>query len=209
MLTPAEIVTFWKACDNIGGVFGALWKTLLLTGCRLREVSGMKHGELGDNNVWEVPSSRSKNHLTFVVPLPPQALAVINSVPVIEGAAGFVFTTNGRTPISGFSKAKKALDAEMAKIAGQPIKPWRTHDLRRTVSTIMNELPDDGGLGIAPHIVEAVLNHVSGGRANVAGTYNRSKYLSEKRVALQRWADHVEGLVSGRKAKVVPLRKKR
>ena len=73
----------------------------------------------------------------------------------------------------------------------------------------MNESPDDGGLGIAPHIVEACLNHISGGaKAGVAGTYNKAKYLSEKRAALQRWALHIEGLVSGRKAKVVPLRKK-
>jgi len=104
---------------------------------------------------------------------------------------------------------KKALDAEMAKIAGKPIKPWRVHDLRRTFSTIMNESPDDGGLGIAPHIVEACLNHVSGAsKSGVAGTYNAATYLSEKRVALQRWAAHVEGMVSGRKANVVTLRKR-
>jgi integrase len=206
-LKPAEIVIFWKACDSVGGVFGGLWKTLLLTGCRLREVSGMTRAELGDNGVWEVPSSRAKNHLTFMVPLPQQAIDVIATVPPIKGEAGLVFTTNGKTPVSGFSKAKKALDTEMTKIAGQPIKPWRVHDLRRTVSTIMNESPDDGGLGVAPHVVEACLNHISGGaKAGVAGTYNKAKYLSEKRVALQRWAVHVEGLVSGRKAKVVPLK---
>jgi integrase len=208
-LKPAEIVIFWKACDSVGGAFGALWKTLLLTGCRLREVSGMTRAELGNNGVWEIPSSRIKNHLTFMVPLPQQAIDVIASVPAIKGEAGLIFTTNGKTPISGFSKAKKNLDAEMAKIAGRPITPWRVHDLRRTCSTIMNESPDDGGLGIAPHIVEAVLNHISGGaKAGVAGTYNKAKYLSEKRVSLQRWANHIEGVVAGRKANVTPLRRK-
>ena len=117
-----------------------------------------------------------------------------------------MFTTNGRSPVSGFSKMKKALDAEMAKIAGQPIKPWRMHDLRRTFSTFLNESPDDGGLGIAPHIVEACLNHISGeAKKGVAGTYNAAKYLSEKRVALQRWALHLQGITSGKAAKVVEL----
>jgi integrase len=214
VLDQTEIIYFWKACEQIGGVFGALYQTLLLSGCRLREMSGMTRAELGDKGVWEVPASRTKNHLPFMAPLPSSALKVINSVeppPIESGASGhnsgLVFTTNGKAPVSGFSKAKKNLDAEMAKIAGRPITPWRVHDLRRTCSTIMNESPDDGGLGIAPHIVEAVLNHISGGaKAGVAGTYNKAKYLSEKRVALQRWANHIEGVVAGRKANVTPLR---
>jgi integrase len=204
-LDKTEIKWLWKACDNIGGPFGALWKTLLLTGCREREASDMVRSELGDNNVWEVPSCRTKNHLAFLVPLPPLALDVISSVPTIKESA-LVFTTSGKTAVSGFSKAKRQLDEKMTEIAGQPIKPWRIHDLRRTFSTIMNESPDDGGLGIAPHIVEACLNHISGGAKNgVAGVYNKAKYLSEKRSALLRWADHIEGLVSDRKPKVVPL----
>jgi hypothetical protein len=61
-------------------------------------------------------------------------------------------------------------------------------------------------LGIAPHIVEACLNHVSGARAGVAGTYNRAACAPEKRAALERWAAHVQGLVEGRPAaNVVPL----
>nr|WP_244563308.1 site-specific integrase [Bradyrhizobium lablabi] len=215
-LDNAEIILFWKACEAIDepkegstqrGIFGALYKTLLLTGCRLREPAGMDRTELADNGVWEVPGERTKNHLPFMVPMPQSALEIINSIPTVGGSnSGLVFTTNGKTPISGFSKAKKALDAAMAKIAGKPIKPWRGHDLRRTFSTMLNESPDDGGLGIAPHIVEACLNHISGGaRSGVAGVYNQSKYLSEKRVALERWANHIDGLVSGRQAKVVPI----
>jgi site-specific recombinase XerC len=211
-LDNSELVQFWKACDAIDepkegstqrGIFGALYQTLLLVGARLREVSGMDRTEL--NGVWEVPGDRTKNHLPFLVPLPAAALEIINAVPTVAGSS-LVFTSNGKTPVSGFSKAKKALDTKMAEIAGKPIAPWRVHDLRRTFSTTLNESPEDGGLGIAPHIVEACLNHISGGaRSGVAGTYNKAKYLSEKRVALQRWASHIEGLVSGRKADVPSL----
>nr|WP_256467244.1 site-specific integrase [Bradyrhizobium sp. 30] len=213
---------FWKATDALGGVFGPLYRTLLLTGCRLREVSGMTRAELGDKGVWEVPSSRTKNHLAFVVPLPQLALDIINTVPPTnqKNEPGLVFTTSGKTPISGFSKAKKALNAETEKIVKRDrskdsdslpfAKPWRVHDLRRTFSTVMNESPDDGGLGIAPHVVEACLNHISGSaKANVAGVYNKAKNLPEKRIALQRWASHIEGLVAGRKANVTPLRSKK
>jgi hypothetical protein len=62
-------------------------------------------------------------------------------------------------------------------------------------------------LGIAPHIVEACLNHVSGARAGVAGTYNRALYAAEKKAALERWATHIESLVAGKStSNVVSLR---
>jgi integrase len=95
--------------------------------------------------------------------------------------------------VSGWSKLKKRIDRRM------DTAPWRLHDLRRTTATGMAEL------GIAPHIVEAVLNHVSGARAGVAGTYNRAAYAGEKKAALERWAAHVEGLIKGQRAKIGPL----
>ena len=64
---------------------------------------------------------------------------------------------------------------------------WRLHDLRRTVAT---RLGDQGAL---PHVVEAILNHISGHRAGVAGIYNRAIYAAEKREALVRWAETVAG----------------
>jgi hypothetical protein len=69
------------------------------------------------------------------------------------------------------------------------IAAWRLHDLRRSTATGM------ANLGIAPHIVEAVLNHVSGAKASVAGTYNRAAYEPEKRIALELWAAHIEALI--------------
>ena len=69
--------------------------------------------------------------------------------------------------------------------AGASVRPWRLHDIRRTVATRMAES------GVLPHVIEAVLNHVSGHRAGVAGVYNRAIYSEEKRQALQRWAEHI------------------
>jgi integrase len=113
----------------------------------------------------------------------------------IEGCP-FAFTTNGRTPVSGWSKTKKRLDRTMGDLP-----PWRLHDLRRTTATGM------ATIGVAPHVVEAALNHISGAKAGVAGTYNRAAYAAEKKSALERWAAYVEALVAGRSATVVPMRR--
>ena len=86
-------------------------------------------------------------------------------------------------------------------IAPGPIPPWRLHDLRRTAATGMAEL------GIAPHIIEAILNHRSGHKAGVAGIYNRATYDGEIKRALAIWAEHLSGLVEGRESKIVPLKR--
>jgi integrase len=197
VLTDAEIVAFWKASDEAGEPFAQLLKLLLLTGCRLNEVAGMRRAELGEDGMtWSLPGSRTKNHRAHVVPLPPVARVILATVKPIEGEGGLVFTTTGRTPVSGWSKVKSQLDAAMQ------IPAWRLHDLRRTAATGMAEL------GIAPHIIEAALNHVSGAKAGVAGTYNRAVYSPEKRAALERWARHILGLVSQRPDNIVVLDKK-
>jgi integrase len=195
-LNNGEIVKFWHVCDEVGEPFGQALRLLLLTGCRVREVSEMRRSELSeDGATWTVPSERTKNHHVCVVPLPPLARDIIASGKQIASKDGYLFTLNGRAPVSvGSSKIKHKIDKEM-----KPSQPWRLHDVRRTAATGMAEL------GIAPHIIEACLNHVSGARAGVAGVYNRAAYASEKKAALERWASHVQGLVSGKPANVVAL----
>jgi integrase len=194
VLTNAEIVKLWNATAAVNGAFGAVLKLLLLTGCRLNEIAGLRWEEIGEDGAEiRLPGARTKNHRPHIVPLAPLARDVIASVPRIDGCA-FVFSTNGRTPISGWSKTKARLDAEMG------IAPWRIHDLRRTCVTHMAEL------GVRPDVIEAAVNHVSGSRAGVAGVYNRSELMPERRTALRRWAAHVAGLVGGRPANVTPIR---
>lgn len=207
-LSAAEIKEVWAAMSALevsdepkqrGDIFGRLFKLLLLTGQRREEVAAMRWDELHDLKSvgarWELPGQRTKNGLPHIVPLAHQAAAILRKTPRI-GKSPFVFTTSGRCHVSGFSKAKLRLDAEIAKSRKkrgirQAMPEFVVHDLRRTVSTQMHE-----GLRIQPHIVEAVLNHVSGHRAGVAGTYNRALYLDEKRDALAAWADWLEALHS-------------
>lgn len=194
-LTDAEIKSFWAAASRERPEFSAALKLLLLTGCRLKEVSGMRRNEMSeDGAAWNLPGNRTKNHLDFVAPLPPLVRELIAEVPAAGGE--FVFSTNGgRTPVSLGSKIKNRLDAAMK------IPPWRLHDLRRTFST------GAAKLRILPHVIEACLNHVSGFRSGVAGTYNKYDYLPEKTEAMERWAAHVAGVVSGKAANVTPIRR--
>jgi integrase len=205
-LSTSEIRWFWRAADALGQPFGALFQLLLLTGMRLREAAHMTWAELDDDRtVVSLPGARTKNgrpHLVFLSPLARECLAGVRR---IEGKPDYVFTTTGITPVSGFSKAKRDLDEAMLEIAvienlKAAIEPWRLHDLRRTCATTMAEI------GIAPHIVEACLNHISGHKGGVAGTYNRASYANAKRAAWERWAAHIETIVSGRPANIVPIR---
>ena len=196
VLTNAEIRLFWTATDTIGEPFGALLKILLLTGCRREEVAGMRWSELSeDGATWTIPAARTKNWRVHDVPLSPLAQSIIAGVTKIEG--DFVFTTTGRTSVSGFSRVKARLDVLMGAVP-----PWRIHDLRRTAATGM------AAIGVPPHLVEAILNHTSGAKASVAGVYNRYAYEPEKKAALARWAAHVEAIVTGELSAgvVVPLR---
>ena len=215
VLTNDEIRWFWQATETadaprVPGAprpFAPLLRLLLLSGQRLDEVAGMTRDELHGEATWQLPGSRTKNKRAHVVPLPPLARELIDSMP---GNAGLVFSTTGTSPVSGWSRMKRRLDEAMLAVARKErgakatIPAWRLHDLRRTAVTGMAEL------GIRPDVIELTVNHVSGHRGGIAGVYNRSELIGERRAALERWAAHVESIVSGKPTeKVVPLTAKR
>jgi integrase len=201
-LSNDEIRWFWQASVAEGQPFGNIFRLLLLTGQRLNEIAAMQRAELFDNAL-NLPGSRTKNHRPHIVPL---CQAALDLIPAVE--TDYVFTTTGVSPVSGWSTVKTRLDAAMLKIARKEkgnaftIPHWQLHDLRRTAITGMNELR------IEPWVVEQVVNHVSGpAKKGVAGVYNKARLLPERKIALQRWSDHVHGLVSGTQANVIPLRR--
>jgi integrase len=131
---------------------------------------------------------RTKNARAHLVPLAPAVRRILATIP---RTGPLVFTTTGTTAVSGFSKAKRQLDETLSLLRTDlglpPLPSWTLHDVRRSMVTVMNE-----HLGIAPHIVEAVVNHVSGpAKRGVAGVYNRAIYLEDRRRALEAWADFV------------------
>jgi integrase len=203
ILTDAEIAAFWRATGGLGYPFGPLFRLLLLTGARLSEVSNMTRDEItGDE--WLIPARRAKNGKAHPLPLSSAALDVLATLP----ASGFMFTTTGVRPVSGFTKAKDRLDAAMLKALrddsddeAAKLAPFVLHDLRRTCASGMARL------GIPVPVCERVLNHVSGSFGGVAGVYNGHSYADEMRRALEAWGDFVLTLTGEREraANVVKL----
>ncbi|MEE7466212.1 hypothetical protein MOF8_04330 [Methylobacterium oryzae] len=199
VLSERELAAVWHACG--ADDYGRIVRLLILTGQRREEVGAMRWSELDltpGKAVWHLPAERTKNKLPHDVPLPDAALEILQSTPhrSAQPTAGALAEERdlifgeGKGAFQGWSNAKAAMDARIAKNAPanlkMPMPPWRLHDLRRTMVTGMNDL------GIAPHVVEALVNHISGSaKAGVAGVYNRATYATEKREALNAWAEHV------------------
>jgi integrase len=157
-------------------------RLLLLTGQRRNEIGKLQWTEVDlARGMIVLAPERTKNSRQHEVPLSRQALAILARQPR-RNTTPFLFSD--KQGFKDWDKGKARLDKRLG------IAPWRLHDLRRTCATQMAEL------GVQPHIIEAVLNHVSGHKGGVAGVYNRARYSDEMRSALQRWADHLDRITA-------------
>jgi integrase len=196
-LSDPELRALWLACEG-DGPFGQALRMLVLTGARRNEVSHMRWSEIdAERQAWILPSERSKNAREHVIPLSSQAWALLDAMPRFAG--DYVFSADGRGPIVGWAKAKTRISGK----AGIAEEGWRLHDTRRSVAAGMARL------GVSVPVIEKALNHQSGVFRGIVSTYQTHDYADEIRIALQRWADHVEQIVGGRPAKVIKLRGQR
>ncbi|WP_340263962.1 site-specific integrase, partial [Sulfitobacter pontiacus] len=192
VLSDDELGALWAACDIEGYPFGDCMKLLILSGQRRAEVAGMRWSELDlEKRLWTLPSQRAKNGKQHTVPITEEMLDVLRKVPRFLNS-DFVFTTTGKSPISGFGRLKERLDRAMP----EGTEPWINHDLRRTMSTNMAQL------GVPQPVTEALLNHKTGVVSGVAAIYNVYSYANEKREALGAWSEHISKLVELQNAKV-------
>jgi integrase len=199
VLTDSEISLIWRAsqgeiCNGIESTYpgGPFVRLLLLTAVRRGEAAQMTWDEVSlDNALWVIPAHRIKSGVPHEVPLSHMAVDLLASLPRFAG--GFVFsTTGGRAPIKDFDKFKDAIDRRAADLAD-----WRFHDLRRTARTNL------ASLGVTPFIAELVIGHQ---QAGVHKVYDLHRYQSEKREALERWANRLRGIVTPPPANVRRLR---
>ncbi|WP_354096345.1 integrase family protein [Bradyrhizobium sp. RT10b] len=214
VLKDFELRLIWRHAGDDD--HGTILKLMMLTGQRADEIANLgrseiakvevprKRGEDGapDLPAYEIdaidlPGERTKNKRPHLIPLAAAAKALLDAKPVRADADGklreFVFGI-GQRGFSGWSRCKERLDERIAKELGRPLEHWRPHDLRRTMSTKLND-----ELDVLPHVVEAVLNHVSSlqsGKKGVGGVYNKALYLRERVVALNRWAKHLDAITS-------------
>lgn len=181
VLTDDEIGRIVRAARAEPFPFGPYVLLLLATAARRGELAAACWSHIDrDAAMWEIPAHLSKNGKPNLVPLSPFALLVLDALPRLEGC-NLIFSTNRRTPISGFTKMLQRLST-LSDTSG-----WRLHDLRRTAATGMARA------GIDPHVVEKVLNHTSSATLSaVAFVYNKYGFSKEKRVALDGWGSFLD-----------------
>jgi integrase len=190
VLSDDELRRIWLACRE--DAYGRIIKLLIQTGARRGEVGGMCWSEIDpDREEWTIPAERSKNHRTHTLPIMPLMASIVADVPRMV-TRDQMFGSRG-PGFSHWAASKRLLDERSG------VTDWTVHDIRRSTATKMADI------GIAPHIVEQILNHQSGHRAGVAGTYNRSSYTKEVRAALATWHDHLRSIIEGGERKILPL----
>jgi integrase len=186
-LTDDELRAIWKVAADFEGPFGALLRLLLLTGARRSEAASLRWSELAGTD-WILPAARNKTKVDLLRPLSSSALALLEKVQKIADC-DFVFTTDGKRPIGGFSKFKVEID----KVCG--VTGWTLHDLRRTARSLMSRA------GVPTDHAERCLGHVITG---VRATYDRHEFRAEKKRAFEALATQIE-LVLNPQHNVAPL----
>ena len=198
VLTREELGAIWQATGAMGGTAGAYLRCLLLTLQRREEVAGMRWEEVAaDRTTWTVPAERAKNGKAHLVHLSEPVRQALAKVHQHKGNL-HVFAGRGKGSVGGFSHMK---DEVLRVIAGaEPIQPgkrratkpkleaaadWRLHDFRRTGVTALADM------GIAPHVADRLLNHITGSIQGVAAVYQRAEFLAERKHAIEAWANFV------------------
>jgi len=188
VLDDKELARIIRAARQIGGPYGGIVELLALTGQRREEIAQLTWDEIDlAYRTLTLPASRTKNGKPHIVHLSRAAIAVLVRAPKL---GKFVFSLSGTKPFQSFSAAKRELD----KLSGVP--NWRLHDLRRTCVSGMARL------GVPPHVADKVLNHQGGTISGVAAVYQRHEFQAERKDALERWSDHLAGLLKSTERRV-------
>jgi integrase len=209
VLSADELRLVWLGAQRLGYPYGPMVQMLILTLQRRNEVAEAPWEEFGDLDdvLWKIPGERTKNGKPNDIALAPAAIDILKSLPRFSAGNGkeipFLFVGERKGAVSGFANAKQRLDEKILEIqrteavgrgedpeSVKPLAHWTFHDLRRTGDTIMAE-----ELGIAPHVIEAIINHITGTIKGVARTYNRATFAKPKKIALDAWAAYIHALI--------------
>ena len=196
--TPSvdEVAEIWEAAGELGYPFGPAIQLLVLTASRRDEVGDIRLAEIsigsdGQGGCWTLPPGRSKNGRAIRMPIVPAAGRVLQAAITARTVEGpFVFSTTGRSPVSGWSRAKARIDAIIQIRRGErgileAMPAWRFHDLRRAFATAACDV-----LQIDPAIADRCLNHVGASTTSVISrVYARNELFEQRREALERWAE--------------------
>jgi integrase len=195
VLNDGEMKAIWAATDDASD-YSAVVRLLMLSGQRAAEIAGLRWSEIAGDQI-VLPGERVKNNREHRIPITAAMRAILDGRPRRPGR-DLIFGRRFDSPLRGWGVLKAALDQRLEA----PVAPWTHHDLRRTCATRLADLD------VAPHVIESLLNHVSGHKSGVAGIYNRSTLEPQKRHALTAWNERLLAIVEGREpaTTVIPLR---
>jgi integrase len=198
-LTDQEIALLWRATEGdplTGYPVNQYIRLLLILGVRRRELAQATWSEFEnlddpDKVVWRLAHTRTKNQEPREIPLPPLALDIINALPRWAGGTYIFSGTAGRSPITHFSRLKQALDEKIGEVAtksGTSIRPWRIHDLRRSMRSNLSAIPT-----ISPLVAELMIGHSA--KSGILAVYDQHRYADEMRVGFRAWEARLRAIV--------------
>lgn len=198
-LEVEELPAFWRATEPETPVMRAIFRLTLLTAQRVDNVRSLRWADIDDRGVWHIPAAQFKGRRDHLVPLSAEALAVLDDVRHLTGEGDYAFPGRSDASKPHVISTHAALD-RIRKRSGLPA--WHLHDARRSFRTIATreakpaDPRDPAGLGVAPHVADAVLGHKepSLGFATYTGV-PETYLLAEKRDALARWGRFVAAAV--------------
>jgi integrase len=200
LLDPAELVAIWNATDSDSD-FDKIVRLLMLTGARGAQIGSLNRRtelKLADRLCDFVPPhvreknghafsdrGKTKNKERFWLALSNRAAAILETTTPRIGS-DFVFGT-GEGGFSGWSTAKERLDAKL----GDKVEQWTFHDFRRTFNTLGQR-----HCKIPPWVADVCLHHVGEAKKGIKRTYNHEDYIDEKRDAMEKWGNYIDGLLN-------------
>ncbi|HTW53114.1 MAG TPA: tyrosine-type recombinase/integrase [Stellaceae bacterium] len=182
VLNDSELAAVYRDAVSLGHAGGVIAQLLVLTGQRRGEIGALRAEHVNrDARTVTLPALLAKNGRQHTFPYGDMAAALFETLP----RSGFLFPARGSAgekPYCGWSKLKANLQPDIAQ--------WTFHDLRRTFATNLAQLE------VPPHVIERLLNHVSGTVSGVAAIYNRYAYLPEMRNAICLWEDRLRAILA-------------
>lgn len=196
-LSPAEIRVMLSQLEHVPTLptIRLGMKLFLLTMVRKSELQDATWDEVDfENAVWSIPKERMKRSKAHNVYLSQQAVDIFIALKTCAGNSRYVLPSryDADAPMSRatFNRITTAVVVK-AKKEGLPLEPFTVHDLRRTGSTLLNEL------GFNSDWIEKCLAHEDGRSSR--GVYNKAEYEHQRRHMMQEWSNLVDAWVAGRK----------
>ncbi|MDQ0510022.1 tyrosine-type recombinase/integrase [Ancylobacter amanitiformis] len=196
-LSPAEIRVMLGQLEHVPTLptIRLGMKLFLLTMVRKSELQDATWNEVDfENAVWSIPKERMKRSKAHNVYLSQQAVDIFIALKTCAGNSRYVLPSryDADAPMSRatFNRITTAVVVR-AKKEGLPLEPFTVHDMRRTGSTLLNEL------GFNSDWIEKCLAHEDGRSSR--GVYNKAEYEHQRRHMMQEWSNLVDAWVLGRK----------